>query len=366
MFAKIPSMELARMAQAKRPAIRTKIISELRARGDRSAFDAHMRLCTREDRLGARARFPVDLQTHSLCSDGDYLPEEVVYIAWRTGVGVIGLTDHSSVAGFERARSAGEKLGVEVLRGTEVFVGYPHEDLPVIHLLAYGFDEKNGRFRSLYTHAIALLQGRIRQETENYAKLGISVDFKAFVAERPGFCSNKHLIELRTRDILEAKAKEDDIDFFEAHRLHFQWARDAADREMYRGGPVFVKLPPNLIDAKEFIDATHEAGGVVVIGHPGEYEGKITKRGGNAEDFTARMFDHFLNLGIDGLEASSTKHRPEREEHYRKFAQDNHLMATGGSDFHGYETAPERILGSAGLSLEEFAAIRHKLERKPS
>jgi len=45
------------------------------------------------------ARFPVDLQVHTTCSDGSMTPSDVVAWAARVGVQVLAITDHDAVDG---------------------------------------------------------------------------------------------------------------------------------------------------------------------------------------------------------------------------------------------------------------------------
>src|SRR5277367_1056307 len=76
----------------------------------------------------------IDLHLHSHFSDGTVSPAEVVRRAAAHKVGIMALTDHDSVSGFEEARAEGEKLGVRVLCGIEI--NTCEGDL--LHVLGYG------------------------------------------------------------------------------------------------------------------------------------------------------------------------------------------------------------------------------------
>ena len=62
----------------------------------------------------------IDLHLHSTCSDGTFSPEEVAWRAIEEDLAVISLTDHDSIEGVEAAQKEGEKLGLEVIPGTEL------------------------------------------------------------------------------------------------------------------------------------------------------------------------------------------------------------------------------------------------------
>ena len=77
----------------------------------------------------------VDLHTRSTASDGQYTPSELVRLAKDQGIGVLALTDHATIAGVDKAISAGEMLGLQVIRGVELSA----KEHPNFHILGYGF-----------------------------------------------------------------------------------------------------------------------------------------------------------------------------------------------------------------------------------
>jgi PHP family Zn ribbon phosphoesterase len=62
----------------------------------------------------------VDLHLHTTHSDGKGSPENVVRAAHQRGIGMVAITDHHTVAGFDAARQAGRRLGASVLPGVEL------------------------------------------------------------------------------------------------------------------------------------------------------------------------------------------------------------------------------------------------------
>ena len=76
----------------------------------------------------------IDLHLHSTCSDGTFSPEEVAWRAIEADLAVISLTDHDSIEGVEAAQKEGEKLGLEVIPGTELSTQADGKDL---HILGY-------------------------------------------------------------------------------------------------------------------------------------------------------------------------------------------------------------------------------------
>jgi 3',5'-nucleoside bisphosphate phosphatase len=62
----------------------------------------------------------IDLHTHSAVSDGTDTPAELARQAHAAGLDVVGLTDHDTFDGLDEAVAAGERVGVQVVRGMEL------------------------------------------------------------------------------------------------------------------------------------------------------------------------------------------------------------------------------------------------------
>lgn len=81
----------------------------------------------------------LDLHLHSLISDGEYTPSEVVKKAKQNGVSVLSLTDHDSIGGIEEAEETCKKLGIQFIPGVELEASTDITRSRYIHILAYNF-----------------------------------------------------------------------------------------------------------------------------------------------------------------------------------------------------------------------------------
>lgn len=79
-----------------------------------------------------------DFHMHTIESDGDYTPTEIVIIAKESNVDIISITDHKTVAGVEEAIKAGEWLGVKVVPGIELSTRFNGKK---VHILGYFTNE---------------------------------------------------------------------------------------------------------------------------------------------------------------------------------------------------------------------------------
>jgi predicted metal-dependent phosphoesterase TrpH len=80
-----------------------------------------------------------DFHIHSIASDGELKPQEVVKLAESRGVDIISLTDHNTMQGVEEAINAGKKHGITVIPGVELSTRYNGER---VHILGYFRDDR--------------------------------------------------------------------------------------------------------------------------------------------------------------------------------------------------------------------------------
>src|SRR3979409_2069192 len=76
----------------------------------------------------------IDLHSHTTASDGTYSPAQLVDEARRTGVRILGITDHDTFSGYDQASPLARRAGLELVCGIELSTklhGYS------VHLLGY-------------------------------------------------------------------------------------------------------------------------------------------------------------------------------------------------------------------------------------
>ena len=95
-----------------------------------------------------------EIHMHSIFSDGEFSPEQLVNIAKENNVTLLSLTDHDTFDGIQEFLQAAEKTDIEAFPGIEITVKFHDFN---IHLLAYFKD-----YESIHSD---LLQ-RVGQMTE--------------------------------------------------------------------------------------------------------------------------------------------------------------------------------------------------------
>lgn len=265
-----------------------------------------------------------DLHTHTVCSDGERRPEELVAAAAERGIRVLSVTDHDTIAGLDAAQAEAEARGLEFVTGIELSVTLDDDE---IHLLAYHFDPTNEALRRHLDDMRAARRQRAWDMVDRLRAHGLTI-------------ADEHL-----------EAQLDDTNAVGRPHVaaalvaagHVSTIRAAFESYVGDGGPGFVAKPR--VAAADALDLVHDAGGVGVLAHPGHWT-------------SSGQIRALVECGLDGIEIHHPSHRSTLADYYRRWAAGRDLLLTGGSDYHGRDEADERHLGTVGLSKREWERFR--------
>ncbi len=291
------------------------------------------------------AYYPIDLHTHTTASDGKLSPTELVERAADRGVKILGVADHDTLGGLAEAQTAGDRLGVEIVPGTEISLKYePEKGFIGLHLLGYFIDPQHP---ALVRGIKKIQQGRLAQKIEQIKKLqsfGFDISVEAVLSTVSGVPGRPHIAMV----------------LMERNPGRFQNFQQVFDEYLGAGARAHVKRPFAL-RLKEAITLIQQAGGIAVLAHPGVYQSKANPitiiRNAHAE-------------GLDGVEVYYPYNRnlPPAEdgspwvERVNTIADELNLLKTGGTDFHGrpYESSET---GDMGLTHAQYAALTEGRQR---
>lgn len=278
----------------------------------------------------------IDLHTHSTTSDGTDSPTELVERAAAAGLRVIALTDHDTFTGLDEAVAAGERLGVEVLRGVEISC---HRGDSSVHLLAYGVDESDP---DLAAELARIRDGRENRLPRLLARLGelgmplTEAEVRRFAGDSPSV-GRPHVA-----DAMVARG-------YVADRT------EAFDRWLSDDGPAHVERYAAAVE--DGVRLVHGAGGVAVIAHPW---GRGSRAVLGPEVLSALVTEH----GLDGFEVDHVDHGPPGSEvrtELRELADSLGALGTGSSDYHG-AGKPDLPLGANTTTPEAYAELLRRLK----
>jgi predicted metal-dependent phosphoesterase TrpH len=116
----------------------------------------------------------IDLQSHSLNSDGALPAAAVVAAAAAAGVELLALSDHDTVGGIDEALAAAREHSIALLTATEISaVDAGYEDL---HVLGYGIDQHDPLLLERLADARADRGRRAERMIARLRELGFAID----------------------------------------------------------------------------------------------------------------------------------------------------------------------------------------------
>ena len=262
-----------------------------------------------------------DMHIHSTASDGYYDPKKLTEMVARSGLKAFALTDHDTLDGLAEAGHAADKLEIELVPGVEISAVHKEKE---IHILGY-YPRNTG---DLSTVLADLRKGRRFRMEMMVGKLQ-DRGFRITSEEVVKLAGNAAPGRLHLARLLHQKKYVSTIN--EAFQLY-----------LGREGPAYVgrKLP----EAGDAIELLIQSGAVPVYAHPGE-KGK--------EDLSK-----LVSLGLQGIEVYHPDHNRNLTALYRDFAENNGLLITGGSDFHGPKTSEINHLREYAVNMELLIKLK--------
>jgi predicted metal-dependent phosphoesterase TrpH len=254
----------------------------------------------------------IDLHSHTNESDGSCSPEQLIAEAVRAGVDRLGITDHDTFAGYEGARDAAARAGVELVCGIELSTRLHGHS---VHVLGYFLGSGGlGAFRAWVLELQASRRERNRRLAIRLRELGFDVTVEEAEARGRGMTGRPHFAQ-----IMVEKGYVSNI-----RQAFDEYLDESAKGYVYRREPSFA----------EGVRHIRDAGGIASLAHPIRVAGDV-----------AAMMPELCAAGLNAIEAYHSDHGPAETELYLRLAKRYELLVTGGSDFHG-AMKPEVSLGT--------------------
>lgn len=269
-----------------------------------------------------------DLHIHSKLSDGSASLEDIVFYAKRSGLDFIAITDHDTLAGVSRAEILGRRYGVGIIPGVEISAHDP-ENGRRVHLLCY-LPQKPDR--------LAGLLERILEDRRRAGMVMLDRIMRSFPI------TEEHVMRYASASmsVYKVHIMQALLDLGYDTRVYGDLYHSLFDRDSPQSCYEPVKYPT----VDEALDAVAEAGGVAVLAHPSVYR-------------SMELLERLAPTGrLQGVEIDHPRNTPEDQLRMRQIAQENGLIVTGGTDFHGfYATGHSNPLGSCMTGEESLRRL---------
>lgn len=269
----------------------------------------------------------IDLHTHSTASDGSDTPFQLAEKAKSQGIQIFALTDHDTVSGVEQL-SENLPEGISFVSGIEFSCRMRSGKC---HILGYNCNTANQIFKDALNQGAALRRAKLEKRIEFLCDEGYSFPDEELEKIRQMPSAGKpHLGNLMVK-YGYAKDRKTAIN-------------DIINRCRTESSRIFAEIAMNAILA---------SGGIPVWAHPMGGEGEKETR---LEQFTI-MLDELLAYGLKGLECYYSKYPLALCDKLAKTANENNLLISGGSDYHGRN----KSISLGTLNAEGQGTVREKI-----
>ena len=284
----------------------------------------------------------IDLHIHTNKSDGLLSPKEIIDEAKRKQVQTIAIADHDTVDAYtDEVYNYAKDNGIELITAVEISTKTKKCG---IHVLGYNIDTSN----KYLNESLKKIRNARHDYLHNVANKLNKMNYILNI-------NKLDMIEAVTKahiamDIISNKTNEKQL---LKQFGHIPSKGEFIETIMNENCPAYVKK--ETVTPKEVAEIIRKAGGKVVLAHPVAYV--------HEDNLTMNEILEIINdMKADGLEANyiytdRNNNIVNEIEKWNKFAEENHLFVTIGSDFHMEDGNHAEIgLENVGVVLEDEKA----------
>lgn len=284
----------------------------------------------------------IDLHIHTNKSDGLLSPKEIIDEAKRKQVQTIAIADHDTVDAYtDEVYNYAKDNEIELITAVEISTKTKKCG---IHVLGYNIDTSN----KYLNESLKKIRNARHDYLYNVANKLNEMNYILNI-------NKLDMIEAVTKahiamDIISNKTNEKQL---LKQFGHIPSKGEFIETIMNENCPAYVKK--ETVTPKEAAEIIRKAGGKVVLAHPVAYV--------HEDNLTMNEILEIINdMKADGLEANyiytdRNNNIVNEIEKWNKFAEENHLFVTIGSDFHMEDGNHAEIgLENVGVVLEDEKA----------
>jgi 3',5'-nucleoside bisphosphate phosphatase len=247
-----------------------------------------------------------DLHNHSYYSDGLLSPSELVRLASKAGCDLFSLTDHDTTDGIAEAKLEADKVSLNLINGVEISAFWRNM---AIHIIGLGVDINNDELQTGLEHNQELRKNRAEKIALSLWRSGIKDALEKSQSISGGhMLTRTHFAQML---IQEGYCK----DMKSVFRRYLTGKKPGGVRVEWK-------------DFDEVINWIQSAGGMAFIAHPFRYRMTHSK--------IKNMIKDFKEASGDGFEVVNANSSEEEITLANQWSEDLDLLASCGSDFHGW------------------------------
>ena len=262
-----------------------------------------------------------EIHMHSVFSDGEFAPTELIAIGKKNGVGIMALTDHDTFSGLPEFIDAAKDTDIFAFAGIEITVQYRDFNL---HLLSY-FKSLESIQPVLWDRVEKMKEAREERMQQLVDKINEviperfrgTVTFDNVKKASEGVLARPHL----ARELVRLGIVKNTNEAFDKYLVKYNIEKEN-------------------LQIEEALSMVRASNGVPVLAHPGErtYSLCNPEKGRKQED-VPEMVEDLKAKGLLGLECIYPHHeRTGKVQYFLDLADEYGMIPTGSRDFHGFTT----------------------------
>ena len=267
----------------------------------------------------------VDFHVHTTSSDGVLSPTEVVQRAHKNNVKYLAITDHDTLTGLNEAIEESIKYDITLIPGIELSTQHNNES---IHILGFFKDDsfKNEELikelTKIKNHRVIRAKNIIHKLKEEF---NIEISFEKIFKDAKDTIARPHI----AREIINCG--------------YPYTIEEVFNKFIGKGCKAYV--PTLKLSTNDGLKLLKRYNALVFLAHP-----KLI--------FNSNI-DDFLAMNFDGLESIYYQNTNEENHKFLKLANENNLLISCGSDFHGSLKTDTRHgdIGSMELPYEYLSKL---------
>jgi len=267
----------------------------------------------------------VDFHVHTTSSDGVLSPTEVVQRAHKNNVKYLAITDHDTITGLNEAIEESIKYDITLIPGIELSTQHNNES---IHILGF-FKDDNFKNEELIKELTKIKNHRVIRAKNIIHKLkeefNIEISFEKIFKDAKDTIARPHI----AREIINCGYPYTMEEVF----------------NKFIGNGCKAYVPTLKLSTNEGLKLLKKFNALVFLAHP-----KLI--------FNSSI-DDFLAMNFDGLESIYYQNTNKENYKFLKLANENNLLISCGSDFHGSLKTDTRHgdIGSMELPYEYLSKL---------
>lgn len=274
---------------------------------------------------GNEIKGKADLHLHTHYSDGKYSVKQLLDLIKEKDIKLFSITDHDTIESIYELEEISKTEELNYIPGIEFSTDYDGRE---IHILGYNIDYESVAFRSHIENFRKNRIDRILKIIEKLNYLGLKFqpeEFFKYYGETKSI-GRPHIAEY-------------------IHKLGYVKSYHEAFHK-YIGDFRVAFFKKHSPDTLSVLNLIKEIGGVSFLAHPGK-------------NFLWSKIDSLVNAGLDGIEVYNPVHKSDKARKFERFAEENNLMITGGSDFHGLSENEVNNVGKIFIDIEKVKFLNN-------